>query len=275
MKISKERLNIAKKKLISVEEYGKIKHENPYLYKLESESGRQLLFFGAKHSADPDEPQFIRIKESLESFNPDLVMVDAAPGPKVSREEFNNGILEQDLNEVIKRRGDPGFTIRVAVENDIPWFCPEPNPRKEFEFLFEKGFTKEEIQAWALFRNIPVFNKRRGDRTFDEFTETAINGFLDKSGWKLEASIDQIIKIGIEMIGEEVDVENDMNIHKYTNPGNKNKMQQLSSLSWRFRDEVILENIAEKLEDYNKLFVVYGSSHAVVLEPALSYLLLE
>ncbi len=273
MKISKEQLNNAKTKLISVEEYGKIKHEKPYLYQLESKSGKQILFFGAKHSADPDEPQFIRIRESLESFNPDLVMVEAAPGPKVPREEFNKGILEQDIHEVIKRRGEPGFTIRVAVENDIPWFCPEPNPRKQFEFLFEKGFTKDEIQAWALFRNIPVYNKRRSERTFDEFAETAINGFLDKSGWKLEASIDQIIKIGIEMIGEELDVKNDINIHKYINPGSKNKMQKLSSLSWRFRDEIILENIANKLNEYDRLFVVYGSSHEVVQEPALKYLL--
>lgn len=274
MKISKEIINASLKRLMTIEEYGKVKHDKPYTFEAAtSDNSKALLFFGAKHTAEPNDPMFPHLETSFKNFRPDLVMVEAAPGPKgLTREEFNEGIVSQSVDEVIKRRGEPGFTIRMAVENGIEWFCPEPDRNDEFQYLLEEGYSQQEIQAWALFRNIPVFNKRRGERTFDEFAQSSITHFLEKTGWNLANSIEDIINTGIEMIGQKVDVENDMEIHKYINPGEGNKMQKLSKLSWAYRDRAILENIINQLDKHNRIFIVYGASHAVVQEPALRYL---
>lgn len=274
-KINPQVISEALSKLMSVDEYEKIKHAKPYTFEITNKDHtKSLFFFGAKHTADPTDPMFIDLRKSLEDFNPDLVMVEAAPGPKgLTRNEFNEGIAAQPIQEVIKRRGEPGFTIRIAVENNIEWFCPEPDRNDEFQFLQDKGFDKKEIQAWALFRNIPIFNKTRGERTFDEFAQSSITTFLEKTGWKLSDSVEDVLNKGLEMIGEKVDIKNSMDVDKYIFPGKGNRIQELSRLSWEFRDRTILENISYKLKDYNRIFVVYGASHAVIQEPALDYLL--
>lgn len=267
-------INASLEKLMTIDEYSNIKHDKPYIFEITSkDNSKSILFFGAKHIADPYDSMFAQLKTSFENYKPDLVMVEAAPGPKgLTREEFNAGIVSQTNGEVIKRRGEPGFTIKMAVENNVEWFCPEPDRNDEFQYLLVEGYSQKEIQAWALFRNIPVFNKRRGERTFDEFARSSITHFLEKTGWSLTNSIEDIINIGKGMIGEDIDVKNDMEIHKYINPGESNKMQKLSKLSWAYRDRTILENIIAKLDDYNRIFIVYGASHSVIQEPALRYL---
>lgn len=275
-KIDEVTIKSAIDKLMTIDEYSNVKHDKPYIFEVaSSDNSKCIFFFGAKHTADPNDPMFSQLKASFKNFKPDLVMVEAAPGPKgLTREEFNEGIVNQAIDEVIKRRGEPGFTIRMAVENNIEWFCPEPDRNDEFQYLLEEGYSQQEIQAWALFRNIPVFNKRRGERTFDEFAQSSITSFLEKTEWEeLNSSIEDIINTGLGMIGEKVDVKNDMEIHKYINPGEGNKMQKLSKLSWAYRDRTILENIVAKLDDYNRIFIVYGASHSVVQEPALRYLI--
>lgn len=274
MKMNTEVINASLEKLMTIDEYSNVKHDKPYIFEITSkDNSKSILFFGAKHTADPGDSMFPQLKTSFENYKPDLVIVEAAPGPQgLTREEFNAGIVSQTIDEVIKRRGEPGFTIRMAVENGIEWFCPEPDRNDEFQYLLEEGYSQQEIQAWALFRNIPVFNKRRGERTFDEFARSSITHFLEKTGWSLTNSIEDIINTGKGMIGEDIDVKNDMEIHKYINPGEGNKMQKLSKLSWAYRDRTILENIITQLDKYDHIFIVYGASHAVVQEPALRYL---
>jgi hypothetical protein len=273
-KITKRLIEESLLRLMSVDDYEKLKHAKPYTFKITNKDlAKSLFFFGAKHTADPTDSMFIELRKSFEAFKPDLVMVEAAPGPKgLTKNEFNEGIVQQTIQEVIKRRGEPGFTIRIAVENNIEWFCPEPDRNDEFQYLQDNGFGKEEIQAWALFRNIPIFNKTRGERTFDEFAQSSITSFLEKTGWKLSESVEDVINKGIEMIGEKVDIKNSRDVNKYIFPGKENRIQKLSRLSWVFRDRTILENISSKLKDYNRIFIVYGASHAVIQEPALRYL---
>ncbi len=40
-----------------------------------------------------------------------------------------------------------------------------------------------------------------------------------------------------------------------------------------FRDRYILDTIQDVLGEYKKVFIVYGASHAVILEPALRKLM--
>lgn len=268
-------INKAISKIISPEEYSKIKHKIPYTYEINnSNNTKSLFFFGVKHSADPNNPMFLDIRSDFEKFKPDFVIVEATPGPKkLSRKEFNLDIKNQPIDELIKRRSDPGFAIRLAVENNVEWFCPEPGSKDEAEYLLEQGYTKEAIQAWSLFRNIPVYNLRRGERTFEEFADKSVQSFLEKTNWKLNNSLVEIITKGQELIGREIDVNNDMGIKKYISPGDENEMQRINKSIWTYRDKIILKNIILKLEGNNRIFIVYGHSHAFVLEPALRYLL--
>jgi hypothetical protein len=50
---------------------------------------------------------------------------------------------------------------------------------------------------------------------------------------------------------------------------------EIAQASNRFRDEYILERVAEGLKTHNRVFAAYGSSHAVMLEPALRALIEE
>ncbi len=66
-------------------EYAKRRHERPYEYQL-AQGEKGLIFFGPGHINDPENPAFETIRERIESFKPDLVMIDGAVGINALKE---------------------------------------------------------------------------------------------------------------------------------------------------------------------------------------------
>lgn len=50
-------------------------------------------------------------------------------------------------------------------------------------------------------------------------------------------------------------------------------VNEIRNLSWSYRDKHAVEIIAREVENHDRILVLYGSSHAVVQEPALRALL--
>jgi hypothetical protein len=114
-------------------------------------------------------------------------------------------------------------------------------------------------------QNVPDFKK---------FTEKARQKFEDMTQWEdFDYSYENAMAVFKEEIGMDIDENTDIPVKQYISPGKENTIKKISLLSWELRDAKIVETIINRLEEYNRIFIVYGASHAVVQEPALKALM--
>jgi cephalosporin hydroxylase len=101
-----------------------------------------------------------------------------------------------------------------------------------------------------------------------KYIKDFIRVFYQTSGWEYAE-----IMAFEQSILEELDIDN---VEKYASAidpipwehRTQSVTNQISRASSLFRDEYIFEQIAKGLQQYKKVFVVYGSAHAVKQEPA-------
>lgn len=233
----------------------------PYLVKGKSR-GRMLVFIGSEHSNDPSHQQWKKMKvcfqEFLENSNTKkYVFVEGGVRP-----------LRGSLNEMIIQDGDPGFAQFCAAENHIPYSSPEIGITGEVNSLLGLGYTPKQIIAYYFARQLDQW--ARGDKKHSSdwrvYMTYCMNNYAKVHSWGDEdLSLEGAIRIYEEVYGHKLEPENRDLLNNESNPG----LVPLVSASSQLRDRSLFTAIYEKWQDGSDVFVVYGSGHAIVLEPAL------
>lgn len=253
------------KNLMTTEEYSKIEHPVPYIFTVKS-GDREIRYFGSPHVSDPQSPIFTEIEQALEEAKPDIVFVE---GPDVS--DKAKGATRE---EAIQRGGESGLTARLAVEKGITLHFPESTDEALHNYLLAKGFSKEQIFVWDIFRTLPQYGQYK-------YVEEFIKRFKETTHWKdFNYSYEHAMKLGEQILGRPVDIINELDPGDFIDPipraGKRNTqtiLNRISESSLFFRDRKIISDIAEALKTHKRIFLVYGASHAVMQEPALRKLL--
>lgn len=261
--------------IMSAEAYSQTKHKTPYIFNLMAGS-KKLTYFGTRHIRKPKDPLFAEIEEAVKQADPEIVFVE---GINVSGDKklFNERIRSAPQDEVIEKMGESGFLAKLAVERGIKWHSPEPKDEDLYAYLISNGFSKDYIFAWEVFHILPQYNRLLKRNGFQEYVQPFIDRFKKSTNWEnFDYSYERAVKIGEDILVKKIDVENSPGALDYIDPipwkekvaGQTilNKISQSSSL---FRDRKIVSDIADTLRTHDKIFILYGSSHAVVQEPAL------
>jgi hypothetical protein len=261
--------------MMSAEEYSLIQHETPYVFRLASGS-KELTYFGTRHIRDPKDPLFAEIEQALDQAKPDIVFVE---GVSVSGDKnvFNNKIEVASREEIIEKMGESGFLVRLAVEKGIKWHSPEPSDQDLYNYLLEKGFSKDQIFTWEVFHVLPQYNRLLKHMGFKEYVQPFIYRFKESTNWEnFDYSYERAIDLGEQILNKKIDVESSPDALDYIDPipwkekvTNQTVLNRISETSSLFRDRKIVSDIADGLRTHNKIFVLYGASHAVVQETAL------
>ncbi|MES2416136.1 MAG: hypothetical protein V4504_00315 [Patescibacteria group bacterium] len=236
---------------------------------------KEILFFGTAHTNKPEDPLFIDIEKKFKEIKPDIVYVEGWESLNTKRDYVYEVIKNKSINE-LKLKGEPHFILKLAIDADIDFESPEPSFRKEIDYLVDNGFTKEDIFTYFIYRTIDQYQRHFKERSISEckkYLIPYIKEFEEYSGWKLIE-----IKNFEENVIASLDLENEEKYNSQVNPipwENKEitKINQIASTNSSFRDRYIFKRISEGLKKYNKLFVLYGSGHAVKLEPAIKKLM--
>lgn len=133
--------------IMSFEEYVKKPHAAPYVLKLSAGRGR-LVYFGARHTYDPNDPQLAQIEKLWSKLKPDIAFFEGAdpeniPTPVKTREE-------------IVRGGEPSFVLFLASRDGVPVKTLEPSRRDEIALLLKK-YSPEEVKVFYVLRLVPQF----------------------------------------------------------------------------------------------------------------------
>lgn len=261
--------------IMNFDGYSRIKHAIPYIFDIEAH-GKSLRYFGSPHRRDPHDPIFLEIEEAFKDFKPDVVLVEGRQSLKGPSSALNSKLRQLSRDEAIERHGERGPAMQLALEAGIPWLSPEPSDDKLYPYLEAQGFSRDEIFAWDVIHILPQYRRQMRKNGFREYVQPFIDTLQTSTRWhNFDYSYDRAIKLVEQIIGRPVDVENEPDpvalVHPVPRPDRpaQTVLNRVNRAFSTFRDREIIKFIAGVLKDYDRVFIVYGASHAVMQEPAL------
>lgn len=278
--LSQSSLESIKSKILTDIQYASKEEEEKDLeFHYEIQEGDKVIhYFGAFHRNDPAHPMFKQIQDEMDKFKPDMVYVEGVRALKNQTPEKLQKIKEEPLENFIKD-GEPWFTAKLAIDRDILVEMPEPDFEDEIEYIKTKGFEMKDIFDFYMFRQLHQYQRHLrnspsfGMDHFERYIQPYFVRLREVSGWgadihsEFESDFLKTMDLG-NMKYYELQV--DPIPWKGKIETSLNEIARQSSL---FRDRYIVERIAVGLQNHNRLFIVYGSAHAVKQEPALRELL--
>lgn len=262
--------------IMTAKEYSQTKHKTPYIFVLKKKNGKELYYFGSLHTRDPKNPLFENIEVAFKKADPDIIF---AEGMHVQGDvnRFNEMMKGNSREDVVDRMGEAGFIVKLALEKGIAWYSPKTADEDLYSELLAQRFSKEEVFAWEVLQILPQYNRQMNKHGFAAYAEPHINALRQATSWDgFDYSYEHAIRIGEKILGKVLEVENEPHALDFIDPipwagkqATQTTLNRLSEASSIMRDRKIVSEIAETFKTYKKIFVVYGSSHAVMQEPAL------
>lgn len=238
----------------------------PYILSYKTKK-QQLTFFGAKHSADPDDMQWPHLQQLWGQF---------LASSNNKKWAFCEGSVRTWVKQMTKRQAiidqaDPGLICWLAAKNDIAISSPEPDEKAEVDYIVSQGFSYEQIIVYYFARQMLQWLRHDYAVSTDwhAYISKTLKRYKSMHGWgELDLNIDKVIGIYEHQTKLKFSITQRKDFYTlsdpYTNP--------VSSASSCYRDLSLYQAIDEKWQTGHDVFIVFGSGHAIVLEPALSNL---
>jgi len=243
------------------------KKEIPYLFKLNKD--KQFLYYsGIEHSTDPRHKQFDILEDFFEDFIKDsnrekVVFIEG--------NEIPIKALLKDRDENIKKLGERGLVLDLALKNNINYIYGELSFQEEADIL-NKEFSQENIIYFYITRLICGLLRKNPNKDFEEVFKMAILDWLNNLNWNKDLFTKEKIKESHKkLFDEEMTSCSIKLIKKVCIPVNEdfsiiNKIARKSSQT---RDKTVLEKIKKEWEKGNSIFIIYGHNHSDRQEPFL------
>ncbi|NJC40633.1 hypothetical protein GGQ87_000891 [Brevundimonas alba] len=141
-----------------------------------SHAGGRLSYFGAQHSRDPADPQFVAIEAAFRAAAPSVVFYE---GP-------DRGV-GADGPETISSRGESGYVRWLAARDGVGVTALEPSPLDQFKALTER-FPADQVELFFVLREAVRLRDR--ENLSGEALDGALESLLSRlSGMTAAAGI--------------------------------------------------------------------------------------
>lgn len=254
----------ASKYLMTYPEYCSNKNTSPYVFTI-NKHDQVLHYFGARHSFDPSHSQFLKLKKCWQSFleqtknKPRIVLVE-------TRVDENIGRYKSE-NLVVYDKCESGFIQYLANKEKITVDCPEPSSKLITDLLLN-NFAQQEVQYLYFARIAYQWNQLLIKPVFEDYISRFLAQDVRRHNWN--GSLGNIKLIHRKLFNTAFNPRNKNFFYNITNPTHtKTIINQVSQRCSILRDVGIVNSIAQYWRMGVNIFVVYGSTHAVMQEPAL------
>ncbi len=270
-----ENLERIKDLILTAEEYKETpfaagRGKRTYVYEVEN-GEKKIVYFGAWHTNDPEDQLFDEIKAKFDEIQPDIVFIEGWWSINGRKDQVREALSKRNIED-IKTEGEPSFVLKLAVDAGIDFESPEPITPDEIIYLVEQGFSKRDIFFFYVYRDISQYQRQNENGTNEgcaEYLKPFIKNIRSSSGWS-EEELDSFEK---EVLAE-LDVNDHEKYHRQVDPipwddAPQTKINEITKASGVCRDRYMVERVVEAMKTHNKLFVVFGTAHAVMQEPAV------
>jgi hypothetical protein len=240
----------------------------PYYYEIDG-TNQSLCYFGANHSRDISDVQFMKLEEYWELFVTNNEGVD-----KVVLVESRLRKLWGDKETAVINDSEAGYITLLASKENVSILCPEPDRKMERDYLLQK-YSKDQIQYYYFARIIHVWHRIPEPReSFEDFIKDKLYHLSNDDWAGYDFSLEHMKVIHKNIFSRDFD-ENDIDfIKSIVNPmTDKSIINNVARDCSVYRNIHIVYKIIELWNENKSIFVVFGLSHAVLQEPALKHLL--
>lgn len=218
-----------------------------------SNGTQNLYYINAEHTPDPNSPTFKTIEKAFEKPNFKAVVIESIDGAK---------------NTI----GESGLASRLALEKGIPVIGAEPDENNVWNTFKENGYSEKDMMGYYLLRVMP--DKMKGGNLVEDSNkylqshpslevirantppEKQLKNFDEFKVWYDEHSDGKDFR----QI-KSIDVAPFADGHYF---------QKISSVLAKPRESEVDNKIAETINKYGDVLVVYGGSHLTESAPVFA-----
>jgi len=255
--------------ILSYNEYAEIEKSGfstPYIVELRND-GQHLLFYGSEHTNNPEHPQFNDVEERWNRFISNVIQpVALVEGhfDEVSKSDT------KDKTKAIVDGGEAQFVVYLARKDNVEVTSPEPDRAWEANQLANE-FGRDNVAFYYFVRQIGWWN--RFTKKPDVQVEAAKMLALMKITYSWDDvvfSTERMMEIHQVLFDKPLSWDDTQWVYDITTPTPQDHVtNKLARRSGELRDEYILKQIVDYWQSGKSPFIVFGSAHAIRLEPAL------
>ena len=232
----------------------------------------QLRYIAAKHHGDIASPTLKTVKQLFDDFKPQVVIVEGVPNEGVVSPSWY--LQYARLHEKTGFRhggGETAYAAKLAGDLGIDFVPAEPTDKVKLEGLLAKGYTAADFLCWntcQLLHGNNIGEKDAPHRLTSNLQNVARSAGLEPA----TISFDMFKVWYAEKMGQDF---NPLAAAKDNmSPSKKgNFLQQLTQAVDDVREPHIVRTVAERMEKFDRVLVVYGSSHLAKQSPVLEKML--
>ncbi|MFY7910387.1 MAG: hypothetical protein ACOVO2_12565 [Emticicia sp.] len=240
---------------------------NPTVTVLKHEN-KQIVFFGASHVRGIDHPQFKALEEAFMKQKPQIAFNE---GGQVAETEHY-----ATRDSAILKDGETGLAKFLCDKTKISLLNGDMSADEEFAGLLGK-FPREQVYLYlGIERFLQPFSQGFvGEVPIDTAFQKSFIAYLDKYNFKpttQERDLSYLYKLYFQYFKKKVDLKNLIPVHEYylLDTGIFGKIGRTSK---DIRDQALLKKIDDALDKYDRVFVVFGASHWMAVQPALKFII--
>ena len=238
---------------------------NPYI--LEFKKGKKhIVFCGVNHLTDNSDtlnPMYLGIEKKFFEIRPDVAVNE---GGDISKKQYRSkfdALIKGGEIGLIKVLSDSLKISTVNGDADTPFeFSELLKTYSKGEFL---AYIVTERLMWGL-KDDNIVDNALIERRFNGFIQ---NYILKKGGVQLsekEQTFDFFKRSYRKLLNRPFDLEELEPTDPFDPEG---KFQEIGRKSKEIRDQFLLKTIDQLLNQYDKVFVVFGGWHLLTCEPGL------
>jgi len=233
-----------------------------------SHGKKRLIFFGTNHVRDVTHPQFNQLTKLFREMKPEISFNE---GGQIPFDRFY-----PDMDSAIHAGGETGCLKFLSDQANIKMMNGDMEDKEEFAELL-KSFPKDQVYLYMAVERFlnPYKQGRFPGITLQEAFDVKFINYLDKSDFPLtqeEKTFTYLEEIYKHYLGADLKLENLIQIQEYY-LGDSSVFGNVGRATKDVRDQALLKKIDDALNKYDRVFVVFGASHRVAVEPALKQII--
>jgi hypothetical protein len=258
--------------ILSYDQYTEIERNGitlPYIVET-AHGGQRLLFYGSDHTNNPNSPQFSDLEQRWKIF------ISEAHNPVALVEGHLDEVSEEETADRITsivNGGESQFMVYLARRDGVPVHSPEPDRNWEATKLADE-FGKDKVILYYFVRQLGLWNRYDEQGDIEAKAVDMLMHMARTYKWEnVDFSIEGMQLLHQAVFDKPIDIHDRQWLYDITTPTPRGHITNvIARRSGELRDEYLLDQIENYWREGQSLYVVFGSAHAVRLEPALSKL---
>jgi len=236
-------------RLRTPEEHDRVRaeHGEPYVLRLRRGDG-ELLYFGARHADDADDPQAAEIRLLWDGFRPTVALCEGR-----RRGHFVGPVFARLVG-----LPEPALVHELARRDEVELFSLEPDYATEVARLLDR-FDAADV---ALFFTLRVYWSESGGAADEELADDLRAKRTDVDG--LRGALADTAAMDAAWVRSGADGD-----WRTWTGGMVGVLREIDLASRRVRGEHMARVLIDLVENGERVFAVVGSGHVIRQEPAL------